>query len=207
MKTTHRKTIGISSIVLICFFSMTCIVSSGQEVGTFKDKRDGQIYSWAKLGKKMWMTENVKFLPSSGAWAYNDSLQYVETYGYLYDWNTAQQVCPKGWRVPSVDEFGILFESLGGDSIASRKFMEMDTIFWNRLDSVTGNPTRNATSFGGTRRGDSTFSGINVWGGLWSSTLDEDGYPVDFLFARGDPSISRSSHNKTSGFSVRCIRK
>jgi len=195
------------SVLLISFFLVFCCGVSAQEVGTFKDKRDGHMYSSIAIGKQVWMAENLKFLPASGAWAYNDSSDCIKVYGYLYEWNEAQTACPKGWRLPTADEFGILFESLGGESVASSKLMEMDSVFWNGFDTVTGNVDVQQTLLGGTRKGDGTYSGLRLWGGLWSASLDNEGFPADFLFGRGDPSVSRSAHNKSSAFSVRCIRK
>lgn len=39
-------------------------------------------------------------------------------YGYLYNWNTAQNVCPDGWHFPSNSEWVVLIEQLGGKSVA-----------------------------------------------------------------------------------------
>ena len=43
------------------------------------------------------MAENLAFNPGDGAWAYNNNIENVSVYGYLYNWETASRVCQKGW--------------------------------------------------------------------------------------------------------------
>ena len=71
------------------------------------------------------MAENLAYKPSSGNyWAYGDDnspkLHYawLKKYGYLYDWRTAQNVCPSGWHLPSDKKWTTLTKYLGGWDVA-----------------------------------------------------------------------------------------
>ena len=103
---------------------------------------DGNKYRTVQLGYQCWMAENVRTthywngvsiplgndLSGSQAYRYypyNDSLN-VPLYGYLYNWSAfmggaspsdefpsrVQGACPKGWHMPSIDEWDLLGDYL-----------------------------------------------------------------------------------------------
>ena len=48
------------------------------------------------------MAENLAYKPEQGNfWAYGNDSNNVAKYGYLYDWETAKKVAPKGWHLPT----------------------------------------------------------------------------------------------------------
>lgn len=79
------------------------------ETGTFTDSRDGKKYMAVKIGGMWLMAENMAYNPSitksannSMAWTfgpYDNNEDYVAEYGYLYNFNTAKQSVPRGWRM------------------------------------------------------------------------------------------------------------
>lgn len=48
--------------LIILFF--VCNILYSQNKGTFVDVRDGKKYKWVKIGKQVWMAENLSYLPS-----------------------------------------------------------------------------------------------------------------------------------------------
>jgi hypothetical protein len=65
-----------------------------QQAGTFKDPRDGQIYSSITIGNQTWMAENVRYnVPGS----FLDSNQTNIKIGRLYNFEQVKKACPKGW--------------------------------------------------------------------------------------------------------------
>lgn len=78
------------------------------ELGTLKDFRDGQIYKTVVIGEgesaQIWMAENMNFKTENSS-CYDDSDAMCEKYGMLYTWSDAQVACPKGWLLPSAEEW------------------------------------------------------------------------------------------------------
>jgi uncharacterized protein (TIGR02145 family) len=61
----------------------------------------------------------------STAWCYYENVpENVKEYGKLYNWfavNDKRGLAPKGWNVPTYDEWFGLYEFLGGGIIAGYK--------------------------------------------------------------------------------------
>lgn len=96
----------VKKIIMLTVISLILLNTMAQEKGTFKDSRDGKVYKTVKMGEQTWMAENLKY--GSRGYSYD-----YKTYGWLYDWNNAQEVCPTGWHLPSVDEWKEMIESFG----------------------------------------------------------------------------------------------
>lgn len=64
----------------------------------------------------LWMAKNFAE-PHKNAKAPNGDESLVSEYGYLYDWNTAKELCPDGWRLPTISEFQSLIDKLTGEFI------------------------------------------------------------------------------------------
>ncbi len=130
------------------------------EYETFIDNRDGETYKYVQIGNQYWLSENLRFKPDIGKyWAYNNNEADVITYGYLYGWETANNVCPAGWHLPSNTEWKELSDYLGGESEAGGKMKVTGTTYWN-------SPNKDATNSSG-------FSALSC-GEYSGSYLDND---------------------------------
>ncbi|TYA78574.1 FISUMP domain-containing protein [Seonamhaeicola marinus] len=84
------------------------------------DYRDNKKYATAKIGNHIWMTTNLDFNASGSeykTYCKDGKVVEVKKYGRFYNWYSvmknsrsegSQGVCPKGWRVPSVEDYRTL---------------------------------------------------------------------------------------------------
>jgi uncharacterized protein (TIGR02145 family) len=101
------------SIMAVIAF-IIAVAAFSQQAGSFTDNRDGKTYKTVTIGNLEWMAENLAFKVEDKSYAYDDNQDNVSIYGYLYKWKTSLEVCPTGWRLPSLDEFKALLELAGG---------------------------------------------------------------------------------------------
>src|SRR5690554_8052941 len=186
------------------------IVSSGGGGGTFTDPRDGKVYQTVTIGNQEWMAENLAYEPSSGHyWAYDNNNSNVETYGYLYAWETACDVCPDGWHLPTDAEWTELTNYLGenaGGKLKATGTIEAGTGLWYDPNTGATNETGFTALPGGGRGYGGTFDFVGGHGYWWSATE----YRTDYAWARnvlyGYSSVIRDYGNEEFEFSVRCLR-
>lgn len=185
------------------------IVSSGGG-GTFTDPRDGKVYQTVTIGNQEWMAENLAYEPSSGNyWAYDNNNSNVETYGYLYDWETACDVCPDGWHLPTDAEWTELTDYLGenaGGKLKATGTIEAGTGLWYDPNTGATNETGFTALPGGYRYGNGTFDGIGYGGVWWSATEVSTNYAWSRDVSCDYSGVDGYNDGKEFGFSVRCLR-
>jgi uncharacterized protein (TIGR02145 family) len=200
--------------------AMSFTTQEGGSGNTFTDPRDGKVYQTVTIGNQVWMAENLAYAPSSGNfWAYDNNNSNIETYGYLYDWETAKDVCPTGWHLPSDAEWKELEMALGmsqtdaddtgwrgtneGSKLAANAGLWSDGDLENDADFGTSGFTALP---GGYRLNNSTFEYVGYCGCWWTATESNTGnawYRLVYYFYSG---VYRDIYTKAAGFSVRCLR-
>jgi len=101
-------------LLTACNGSKSSIDNFETETGSFTDPRDGKIYKSVKIDDQWIMAENLAYKPDNGNfWAYDDIDSNIAIYGYLYDWETAMNIAPKGWHLPSRKEWLDIQKILG----------------------------------------------------------------------------------------------
>jgi len=189
---------------------------------------DGNIYPIIEIGNQCWTKENLKttkyadgsVIPNvtdsllwqgltDGAWAnYENSAVNDAVYGKLYNWYTVadpRNVCPTGWHVPSDAEWTTLTNFLGGESLAGGKMKT--TTGWQAPNTVATNESGFSGLPGGNRSPNtSPFVSVGYSGNWWSSSDDDMGFVWYRYLYYSSGNVSRSSSNRQSGFSVRCLR-
>lgn len=142
---------------------------------------------------------------TTGAWCYynNDPKN-----GKLYNWyavNDPRGLAPKGWHVPSDDEWTTLTNFLGGYDVAGGKLKEAGTEHWNEPNADATNSTGFTALPGGTRYYLGQYFDAGGYGYWWSSTEASDNSAFHRYLTSFYGAISGTTDYKTNGFSVRCL--
>jgi uncharacterized protein (TIGR02145 family) len=178
----------------------------------FTDGRDNKSYKAVKIGSQMWMVENLNYEPSSGnSWCYHDNDSYCTQYGRLYDWSTANNVCPSGWHLPSNAEWTTLVNYAGGSSTAGKKLKA--TSGWNSSCASWGTCGTDNYGFSALQGGYRYYSSSGGTGyGLddgrwWTATENSGGDAYYRSMDYGHDNVYEGYNiHKYSGFSVRCLQ-
>jgi len=183
-----------------------------------------------KIGDQIWLAENLNAstfrngdpIPeartaeewkSAGenkkpAWCYYDNNPANgEIYGKLYNWyavNDPRGLAPRGWHVPSDEEWSELTQYLGGEDKAGAKLKSKHGWYGvgNDTDSsgFTGLP-------GGFRYGDDqTFYNVVRGGYWWSSSENTTDNALYYFLDYGFGDLGWYANDKGYGYSVRCLK-
>lgn len=186
------------------------------------------------IGKQIWMTKNLgvtKFqngdpIPevlTKEAWDmagmegkpascyYNNNPDNGVCHGVLYNWfaiNDPRGLIPKGWRLPSPDDWNELIAYLGGKESAGKK-MKSTNLWMNKENGNNGNGT-NEIGFiaypSGMRNFIGKFYGIGLSCGWWcAANKDEDNWL--YYLDHDRDSIDSAIADKEDGASIRCIKE
>ncbi len=180
-------------------------------VGTFTDSRDGKTYKTVTIGTQTWMAENLAYKTSSDCWAYDNDETNVVKYGYLYYWETAKEVCPEGWHLPSDAEWLTLTNYLGGEKIAGSKLKGSGTCNWESPNTGATDETSFTALPGGQcykdyKDGEFKFEGIGMFGHWWSASEFPKNYFTMWIMYFDNTNLYHYPYSRTMGLSVRCIK-
>ena len=85
--------------------------------GTLTDARDGRTYATTTIGTQHWMAENLAYVAPSGSLCYAQQEDHCRLFGQLYDFATAQTVCPTGWHLPTPAEYQTMAEYVDAQTV------------------------------------------------------------------------------------------
>jgi len=182
-------------------------VAGETDFGTFTDTRDGQTYKTVKIGEQTWMAQNINYKTKGGSWCYDNNADKCKQYGRLYDWKTAKTVCPKGWKLPSLEDWNRLVATADGEEIAGKKLKSKSG--WNENGNGTDIYGFSALP-GGYRYPDGTFGNAGKDGNWWTTTWwmieeGDSGYAYIQSMDYDNSNVSRYDTDKSIELSVRCV--
>lgn len=164
-----------SSEIVLYSVTKTC-----ENCNAFTDERDGKVYKVVVIGKQIWMADNLCYDGVNGAIedSHKGDFDIVNCKsGNLYNWATAQKVCPEGWTLPSGDDFYVLSANTDGNLQTS---------------GFVSYPTGEG-------------SGLNIsmddYARYWTSSEEN----MEWYFHTGDESWRFQYYNPKFLYGVRCI--
>lgn len=232
----HQKNLKINSLPFVFISSLIflCTICNGQTI---------QKNSEVKIGKQTWMSKNLnvdKFQngdliseaktaiewETAGknqkpAWCYyNNNKAFGAKYGKLYNWYAVSDprgLAPKGWHIPTYQEYEELSTFLGGDNVSGTKMKNKDGWWLTKNYFITDTSRTNQSGFsglpGGCRNynllGDKKFQihfkELGSAGYWWTSSTQKDEAKMAVLVFT-DPVLIELPTYMEEGCSVRCIK-
>ena len=204
---------------------------------TLKDLRDGLVYKTTTIDipsknySEVWMAENLNFV-TDNSWCGGGSGTTegdCSVYGRLYTWAAAvgmdedecgygytcglgsgdiRGACPKGWHLPSYDEWDALFTAVGGSSTAGTKLKSATGWAWDDDISGNGTDTFGFSALPAGSRNISGYYGNEGYSALFRSSSEGSSYiayNMCLVYSGGD-AILDYHYGKDYGFSVRCLK-
>jgi len=223
------------NIITIIMIILPCLIAVAQIGGeTFTDMRDGKTYRMVKIGKMMWMAENLNF-QTKNSWCYDDNASNCAKYGRLYTWNAAITACPAGWRLPNTRDWSDLVIAASGQRIEEK--VGKNTLYYSwsaaggKLKSKTGwdicsdhdsdgnfftvSCNGNGTDDfgfsalpGGCRWEDGSYYEYAGISGFWWTATEYDVSSAHYRFiTSNNDKVVEYDFTKRYGYSVRCVRE
>jgi uncharacterized protein (TIGR02145 family) len=167
-------------LLLSNLFLLFKLFTKTKKEDTFTDLRDGKIYKTTKIGRQIWMAENLNY-EANGSRCYDNNPANIAKYGRLYTWEQAMKACPSGWHLPSNAEWDELITLVGGKSIAGAKLKA--TSGWNLSPKAPiGTDNYRFAALPGGMYSHGRFFHLNFKGIWWTSTPIEN---TNYAFSKG----------------------
>lgn len=180
----------------------------------FIDPRDGQSYQTVEINGIVWMAQNLNYDDlGKGSWNLENSrksrLDFFiaalvnplhKFHGRLYSLEGAKNACPKGWRLPTDEEWKALAISFGGykDLIDGSSIGNPESAYYRFKYEFKD------TKFPGYYTG-SDFNHNDV-ASFWSMTKATDGEYFNYDLVNEDRKLYRTKSPAGIGLFCRCVK-
>jgi uncharacterized protein (TIGR02145 family) len=188
------KTVSVSNQTWMAENLNVSCFRNGTEIPEAQTKEN-----WIKLGNER-----------KAAWCYYENNQENKyKYGKLYNWYAIKDprvLSPKGWHIPSDEEWTRLTTFLGGQNISGGILKEAGALHWSNPNTGATNTIGFSALPGGYRNNSALFSLLSYNCGFWSSTEISESHALIRYLSYAQDEIYIDDYFKTDGFSVRCIK-
>ena len=178
------------------------VFDGNHETGFVEDKRGtfNEYYGTVKIGDQWWMQENFNSEFKSKNFdvtknCYSNNPDNCKLYGglySLYEVHLEKGLCPKGWRIPSVQDWQTLMNYLEKNQIRKLEYGGSSEFHINLAGYID------------VYRG---YMGLDKSTHFWTSDLSKNGVPIAWYF-HPDKGINREVFvSKFYEFYVRCIKE
>lgn len=242
-----KRNLLLASLLLFLFACERQPVTPDVPRNVVKD-HEGNEYPIKEYGSQTWMVENMKAkttkdgkniikCPANGQFSYEEPMAYYvrdneqySTYGRgcLYNFAAANEICPDGWHLPSVEEWRTLknyieknYTGVYNDDVVTAAKAMASKSYWNDCDTVVGAPGYHSASNNTSGLGlipvgnyisplgtgdDPDFYNYGWRSTLWTSDqiTIENGYRVSLT--NNDDTVRVGGATRHQAFSVRCVK-
>ncbi len=206
---------------------------------------DSNTYNTVQIGSQCLMKENLKTttyqdgtpipnVTNDNSWSnlitgayvwYDNDISWKGPYGAMYNWYAtvdAKGLCPTGWHVPTVDEWTVLTDYIGGigsphgnelkscrqvDSPLGGGCNTNEHPRWSQDNNNWGTDDYGFSGLpGGYRNSNGPFFIIGNYGFWWSSTDISSDYAWCRSLNYSDGNVGVATYTKQNGNSVRCLK-
>lgn len=237
-----KKTICfVATSILVLVSMIRCtkeeVTAITPEYSSMKDVQ-GNSYKTVKIGTQWWMAENLKVTvftdntpiahlsekAADSLWANATKPAYCiydTTLGALYNWkviDNIKMIAPKGWHIPSDEEWKTLEKTLGMQTSESEKTAWRGSVEADKLLAKYKAPTESEIYAFGTNESGFTglFAGCRLFSGAinkekntafwWTSTPSSGNEAWYRYIDAKQKKVFRHHTYTTYGFSIRCIK-
>jgi len=218
----------MKNLMLMLVFIASSLIIYSQETNETITDIDGNVYKTIKIGTQTWMLENLKTtkynsgapiqklmdvekwqFDISGAYAwYNDDESNKDIYGALYNWAAVKKgnLAPKGWHIPSIEEWQVMIDFLGGEKIAGGKLKDLGTDFWDSPNKGADNSSGFKAVATGCKSKEGSYLLVGNRSLFWSSTSSNLLQAKSITLIFNSPKASVFATSKNYGCAIRCIK-
>ncbi len=160
-------------------------------------------YQSVTIGTQTWLAKNLNY-NVDGSKCYGDSESNCTTYGRLYNWAAAMEVCPSGWHLPSDAEWTALTDYVGDSSTAGTKLKSASG--WNSGGIAGTDDYGFAALPGGYGLSGGDFYDVRYDGYWWSASefSSVSAYYMGMYYS--SKNVGYNYDIKSNLFSVRCVQ-
>jgi len=162
----------------------------------------GETYETVVIGTQTWMARNLNV--ATGGICWDKKQTNCDIYGKLYNWFTANEICPDGWHLPTKEEWQTLTTFAGGKNSAAKKLKAKSG--WK--DNGNGTDDYGFAALpGGDGIQNDTYYYIGEEGYWWSATeFSNDCAEALYMYYNYDYANFKPNKDKGSLNSVRCVK-